>query len=183
MNVIVSQTGDTCKDGVRPNQTVGPQQATILQFPPTVTIPAGQGYTDAFAIGFCATGTGATLLAYQRDSTVFGQSVPAWSTADYTAIRVYAADDFSALYAKGRLQWGDVYSAVLRYYYVVFPAMSRIIPLNLPDSILQHGPLIKQRLNTPDLPGFYTTHNMPPTRTMSPAKVKLVLDFINQQQP
>jgi hypothetical protein len=42
--------------------------------------------------------------------------------------------------------------------------------------------LISQRLCTPAQATFYTTYNMPLTRTMSPAKVKLVLDFIAQQQ-
>lgn len=182
MNVIVSQAGGNCHDGVRPNQTVGPQQANILQFPATVTIPAGQGYTDWFTIAVSASQSNATLLSYQLDPTVFGESVPAWSTANYSAIRVYANEDYSALRAKGPLQWADVYEAALRYYYLLFPAMSRMISLNLAEAIVAQGDLIAQRLNTPDLPGFFTTYNMPPTRTMSPAKVALVLEFIQQQR-
>lgn len=85
------------------------------------------------------------------------------------------------MYANGPLQWNDVYDAALRYYYVVFPAMSRYIPLNMQQSIVQNGALIKTRLNTPASPGFFSTTNMPITRAMSPAKVKLVLDFIDQQ--
>ena len=33
----------------------------------------------------------------------------------------------------------------------------------------------------PDNPMFYSTLNMPVTRTMSPPRVKLILDFIEQQ--
>ncbi|MGH7524303.1 MAG: hypothetical protein ACREK8_08360, partial [Gemmatimonadales bacterium] len=132
-------------------------------------------------IQISAVQSGATILSYQTDTTVFGDSVPAWSTCNYSSIRIYAADDFSALYAKGPLQWADVYANVLRYYALLFPAMSKYIPLNLADSIVQQGALIKQRLNIPGSPGFFTTLNMPLTRTMSPAKVQLVLDFINQQ--
>ena len=119
--------------------------------------------------------------SYQVDHDRDRHSVPAWTTCNYSSIRVYAADDFSALYAKGPLQWADVYANVLRYYALIYPAMSKYIPLNLADSIIQQGALIKQRLNIPGTPGFFTTLNMPLTRQMSPAKVQLVLDFIDQQ--
>lgn len=181
-NIIQTQSGGTCTEGVRPNQTVSPESPGILTFQSPITVPAGEGCRDWFVIPVSAPQSGATILSYQLDPTVMGPSVPAWSTATYSSIRVYANEDFSALYAKGPLQWDDVYEAALRYYYVLFPAMSRFIPLNLADSIVQQGALIRQRLNTPDQPGFSTTYNMPVTRTMSPAKVKLVLDYIGQQQ-
>jgi hypothetical protein len=187
-NIIETQTGAIC-DGVRPNQTVATESAGILTFPAQVTIAAGEGYADWFPIDITPAQSGATILSFQLDPTVYGQGnangvtgVPVWSYANYSSIRVYADDDFSALYASGTLQWDDVYSAALRYYYLLFPAMSRYIPLNLPDSIVGQAALISQRLCTPAQPAFYTTYNMPLTRTMSPAKVKLVLDFIAQQQ-
>jgi len=182
-NIIQTEPppAQACADGVRPNQTVSSESPGILTFPAQVTIPAGQGYSDWFEIEISAPASGATVLSYQVNTTVFGDSVPAWTTCNYSSIRVYAADDFSALYAKGPLQWSDVYANVLRYYALIYPAMSKYIPLNLSDSIVQHGALIKQRLNLPGSPGFFTTLNMPLTRTMSPAKVQLVLDFIDQQ--
>jgi hypothetical protein len=181
-NIIQTEAPAQCADGVRPNQTVGSESPGILAFPAQVTIPAGQGYSDWFEFQISASQSGATVLNYQVDQTVMGTSVPAWSTCNYSSIRVYAADDFSALYAKGPLQWDDVYANVLRYYALIYPAMSTYIPLNLADSIVQHGALIKQRLNIPGTPGFFTTLNMPLTRQMSPAKVQLVLDFIDQQK-
>lgn len=187
-NIIETQTGAIC-DGVRPNQTVATESPGILTFPAQVTIPAGEGYADWFAIDITPAQSGATILSFQLDPTMFGQGnpngvtgVPVWSYAEYSSIRVYAEDDFSALYASGRLKWDDVYAAALRYYYLLFPAMSKYIPLNLADSILSQAALISQRLCTPAQPTFYTTYNMPVTRTMSPAKVKLVLDFIAQQK-
>ncbi|CAN5474486.1 hypothetical protein BH23ACI1_BH23ACI1_33250 [soil metagenome] len=193
-NIIVAQQGGTCQQGVRPNQTVAqaaeqtPPQS-ILSFPPTVTIPAGDGFTDWYLIDISATGSGATILSYQLHDTQFGTGtggiagVPVWSTATYSAIRVYPDEDFSALYAGGALRWQDVYENALRYYYVLFPAMSRFIPLNYPDFLVRQADLVDERLNAPGEPGFWTTYNMPPTRTMSPAKVKLILDFLAQQQP
>jgi hypothetical protein len=182
-NIIQTESPSAqCADGVRPNQTVGSESPGILTFPAQVTIPAGQGYSDWFEFQISASQSGATVLNYQVDQTVMGTSVPAWTTCNYSSIRVYAADDFSALYAKGPLEWADVYANVLRYYALIYPAMSTYIPLNLADSIVQHGALIKQRLNIPGTPGFFTTLNMPLTRQMSPAKVQLVLDFIDQQK-
>lgn len=198
MNVIVPEpskppnTPPVCTDGVRPNQSVAQEPQRILSFPQQVVIPAGQGFNDWFPVKISTTGTGATIIAYQKDdkpftgATTYGvpnvTGVPGWSTATYSSIRVYANDDFSALYAKGPLQWQDVYDNVLRYYYLLYPTMSTFIPLNMPDAIVSAGDLIKNRLHACTDPGFLTTHNMPVTRQMSPAKVKLVIDFINQQQ-
>jgi hypothetical protein len=187
-NIIETQSG-TCADGSRPNQTVASESPGILSFSSTVTIPAGEGYADWFTIPITPVQSGATILSYQLSATMFGQGntngvtgVPVWSYADYSSIRVYENEDFSVLYANGPLQWTDVYANALRYYYLLFPAMSKYIPLNLEDSITQQAALISERLNTPADPGFYTTYNMPLTRSMSPAKVKLILDFIAQQQ-
>jgi len=108
-----------------------------------------------------------------------------WSTKNDCSVRVFGSEDFSALYQKpGGLQWNDVYEHALRYYYLLFPAMSVYIPLNYASSITSpySASLIKQRLNTPDQPAFYSTLNMPVTRTLSPARVKLILDFIDQSQ-
>jgi hypothetical protein len=76
-----------------------------------------------------------------------------------------------------------VYNAALRYYFLLFPAMSTFIQLNDEASIVSHADVIRQRLNTPDKRAFFTTYNMPATRTMSPSKVKLILDFLDQQTP
>jgi hypothetical protein len=174
-------------DTVRPNQTV--QQTTgILALPSQVMIPAGQGYTDWFPVKVDATQSGTTLLAFQTDPTPFGTGnqnnitgVPCWSFATYSSVRVYTNDDFSRFYQNPPLKWQDVYDSVLRFYYQIYPAMSLFIPLNMEQAIVQYGSLIASRVNTPNRPGFWSTYNMPVTRTMSPAKVQLLLAFIQQQ--
>ncbi len=182
-NVIQTQDPSKCTDGTRPNQTVAQDTRGLLQFPPQVTIPAG--FSDWFALPVITAGSGATILAYQLDPMPFGGSqgsitgVPAWSFADYSSIRIFADEDCTPP-AGEAIPWDFVYQNVLRFYYLVYPAMSRIIPLNFADAIVKAGPVIAQRLNTPDQPGFYTTYNMPVTRTMPPAKVRLVLKFIAQ---
>jgi len=180
-----------CTDGLRPNQTVQQDVRGLLQFPATITIPAGAGYDTWYPVQVTVVQSGATLLAFQtqQDSIEYGTGnnppvtgVPVWSYATYSSVRVYTNDDFSKLYANPPLKWDDVYNYVLRFYYLIYPAMSEFIPLNLEDSIVGRAAVIQQRLNTPDKPEFWTTYNMPVTRTMSPNKVKLVLDFIAQEQ-
>ena len=189
-NIIVPQFGacETNGEGVRPNQTVAQDTRGLLRFPSKVNIPAGHGFSDWFVVPIETAWSGATLLSYQVDPTVFGQGntggvtgVPTWSYASYSAVRIFATEDFSALYGNGPLQWSDVYNAALRYYFLIFPAMSTFIQLNDQQSIVSHADVIRQRLNTPDKPAFFSTYNMPVTRTMSPAKVKLILDFLDQQ--
>lgn len=184
-NVIQTQgpSNAPCADGTRPNQTVAQDTQGQLKFPTQVTIPAG--LTDWFALPVIAARSGATILAYQLDPVPFGgqqgsiTGVPVWSFADYSSIRVFAEE--SDVPEGDAVSWDKVYQSVLRFYYLVYPAMSRFIPLNFADAIVRAGPLIKERLNTPDQPGFYTTYNMPVTRTMPPAKVRLVLKFIEEQ--
>lgn len=179
---VDSSPNSGCSNGFRPNQTTHVRPATDhrLAYPASITYRAGS--TDWMTVTVKPQASGAAILNFQFDDQVWGPSVPEWSTANYTTIRIYTDDDFSHLHQAGDLQWDDVYENVLRYYYVLFPFMSTIIPLNLPSSILRYAEQIKQRLHKPDEPGFYTTFNMPVTRTMSPAKVQLLLDWIAQQQ-
>lgn len=176
----------------------GPAPAR-LDFPASVTIPAGT--TGWFPIPVRPNTGGTAVLALQQDddavygtlppATPGGQArlgvagVPMWSTKTYCSARVFEAEDFSGLYAKdGTLQWEDVYNYALRYYYLLFPAMSTYIPLNYASSITSPyaAELIKQRLGTPKDAVFHTTLNMPVTRTLSPARANLILDFVKQAQ-
>jgi hypothetical protein len=175
------------------------QEPARLNFPASVTIPAGTTgwYTIPVTPNQSAGGGAAVLAIQQEGSFIYGTippgaqdgaytlgvaGVPMWSTANYSSIRVYEYEDFSSLYAKpGGLQWADVYDNAVRYYALLFPAMSAIIPLNSSSSICTYASLMAQRLNTPDNPLFYSTLNMPVTRTMSPPRVKLILDYITQQ--
>jgi hypothetical protein len=160
----------------------------LLKVPAQITIPAGEGFSDWYPVQVSAAQSGATILAFQTDPTEYGQGnpngitgIPCWSFATYSSVRVFNDEDFSHLYQNPPLQWQDIYDNVLRYYSLIYPAMSMYIPLNMQDAIVQHGTLIATRVNTPDQPGFWTTYNMPVPRTMSPAKVQLLLAFIAQQ--
>ncbi len=191
VNIIETNPGGGCEDGRRPNQTTtlreveslskGEQARNRLAFPTLVTIPAGVGFDEWVDVQISAARGGAAVLNYQLGNYTMGKSVPAWSDQVYSSVRVYADEDFSALYDAGPLQWEDVYEHTLRYYHVLFPAMSAVIPLNKPDSILKMGARLKERLHTPDRPEFYSTLNMPITRTLTPARIQLLLDWVEQQ--
>jgi hypothetical protein len=178
------------------------EEPSRLLFPASMTIPAGTtGWMPVMVSPNPASGGGAAVLAFQPEKdyiygtipprgpglmyTLGPAGVPMWSNATYSSVRVYEKEDFSSLYAKpGGLQWMDVYDNALRYYALIFPAMSAIIPLNSSSSITSpyNASAIKQRLNTPDSPMFYSTLNMPVTRTLSPPRIRLILDFIDQSQ-
>lgn len=201
-NIIQIKEGsnDTCtseENEYRPNQTTEPRYlgemcnttddtANRIQvnYPDQnnyITIPAGEGYSDWFNISITPVVGGAALLNLQFNSEFRGQGVPAWSDCNYCSIRVFDDEDYSGL--PRPLQWNDVYENTLRYYYLVYPAMSTVIPLNKESSVTSpySASLIEQRLHTPDQAGFYSTLNMPITRTMSPSKINLLLEFLRQQ--
>jgi hypothetical protein len=184
LNIIQEQPGGTCTDGNRPNQTTDVRitydPPNRLYFPATVTYPANQG--GWVAVPITGMNGGAAILNYQTFTGTMGDSVPAWSTMTYSTVRVFMDDDYSSVINSGNIPWDFVYENALRYYYVIFPAMSMFIPLNSPDSVLRAAPMIQQRLSTPGTTMFNSTYNMPVTRTMSPGKVQLILAWLAQEQ-
>jgi hypothetical protein len=99
----------------------------------------------------------------------------------YMVIRSYCDDDYSAIPDDQKYTWDYVYNEVLRYYYVVFPAMSLRLPLNNEVLISQqvYG-VVKERVSDEYK---NTTLLMPITRDMSPGKVKLLVDYFDHIHP
>ena len=95
-------------------------------------------------------------------------------------VRVFPLDDYSDVIAKGNIPWAFVYENVLRYYYVIFPAMSLRFPLNdeatvtIPGIALQIKARMDDRL-------FKSTKYMPITRCMSPGKRALLFAFLDER--
>jgi hypothetical protein len=98
-------------------------------------------------------------------------------TAYFINFRKYPADDYSKEIAAGKLTWEFVYDRTLRYYYVLFPAMSKRIPLNDEPTIRATAGEILKRLSKPY---HDTTLRMPVTRSLSPGKVALLTAFLQQ---
>lgn len=96
-------------------------------------------------------------------------------TAVFVNFRKYPVGDLPPIPAGGP-DWDYVYENVLRYFYVVFPAMSMRIPLNFEGPIKGTGPVILERISEEYRP---TTLYMPVTRSMSPDRVAVLERFLS----
>lgn len=141
----------------------------FLDAPNAVTVPAG-----ATSVQVEVKDNGGPAGFVALNVTVGG------ATAYFINVRKYPADDFSKEIEAGGLTWEFVYDRTLRYYYVLFPAMSKRIPLNDEPTIRATAGEIIKRLG----PKYHdTTLRMPVTRSMSPGKAALLTAFLQQPQP
>lgn len=89
--------------------------------------------------------------------------------------RKYQHNDFGI--ASGTtISWDQVYEYALRYHYLNFAGMSTVFPLNLEQTIRQHGEGITLRTSSRYWP---TSLYMPIVRSMSPSQVRLLNAFID----
>lgn len=140
----------------------------FLQYPPVVTVPAGQSYVE-FTIQTDAGKDGFSQLNIAANC----------SAGSFISFRKYPLHDFSAVIQSGNIPWSLVYNECLRFYYVLFPAMSKRIPLNDEATIQAVGGELLKRLSDAYRD---TTLYMPLTRSMSPGKVALLRAFIEKNQ-
>lgn len=135
--------------------------AGFLSFPATVTVAAG---TDRVA--FTVTDGGGDAGFLSLNFTAVGAD-----SGYFVNFRKYPAEDYTGVTPT----WELVYEQCLRYYYVVFPAMSKRIPLNDQPTIAATSGEILKRLS----PRYHdTTLRMPVTRSMPPAKVALLQAYL-----
>lgn len=97
------------------------------------------------------------------------------------AVRILPNDeDFSRYYidpaddepvGNALLTFAVVYAKVLRTYYLLFPAMNKVIPLNSESAVTRAAQAILDRT---ELPLWMTTSYMPRTRDMSSSRRKLL---------
>jgi hypothetical protein len=138
----------------------------FLRFPAAVTVPAG---ADRVSFTVSDDGGPAGLLALNI--------ALAGRTQYFINFRKYPHDDYSSVINSGSIPWELVYEQCLRYYYVLFPAMSKRIPLNDQSTIGAVAGEIVKRLS----PKYYeTTLRMPVTRSLSPGKVALLTAYLQQ---
>lgn len=95
----------------------------------------------------------------------------------HAVIRSYPNDDYSAQRdPSGNYSWELVYNEVLRYYYVVFPAMNVRIPLNQEKVVcVFENVSIRKRISRQLIS---TSIAMPITRDMSRGKRELLTTFL-----
>ena len=137
----------------------------FLQFPAVVEVPAGASEVT-IKVGF-SDASGFSLL--QIDAVCANQY--------HVAFRKYPAHDYSALINAGNIPWQEVYSHCLRFFYVLFPAMSKRIPLNDEATIKAVAAELLKRIDDSYRP---TTLYMPLTRALSPGKIALLRAYLKQ---
>lgn len=101
-------------------------------------------------------------------------------TSYFVNFRKYLQEDYSQIIAAGNIPWATVYQECLRFYYVLFPAMSKRIPLNDQPTVQNVAPVILKR-TSPAYRG--TTMCMPLDRALSPSKVALLRAYVQQFVP
>ena len=139
-----------------------------IDFPKSVTFPQGQN--EPMRITITAIDTGPLTLVFTLNGQPPGAYFPGWASA-FTGVRVLPDDDYSKKPDK-ELTWDFLYETVFRYYYLIFPAMSKIIPFNNQKVMEAAAPDLVRRTD-PAL--WHSTRYMPITRDLSKGKRELIV--------
>jgi hypothetical protein len=122
---------------------------------------------------------GGVALAFTVDGNPLLEGNP-WDTASYAGIRVMPQDDFSSVKESVRVTWDFVYEKVWKFYFVVYPAMSKVIKLNEETTMEK----VAQELVAITNPALRrSTRYMPPTRDLSTGKRALLIEWANEVAP
>jgi hypothetical protein len=98
----------------------------------------------------------------------------------YMVVRTYPNDDYSQIKADVKYSWDFIYENILRYYYIIFPAMQMRFPLN--DQTMVTQIMTQPILDRISSEYADTTLRMPMTLDMSPGKIKLLTEFLDPKQ-
>lgn len=99
------------------------------------------------------------------------------SASYFVNFRKYPAENFQHVIAMGKIPWPMVYDECLRFFYLIFPAMSKRIPLNDEATVTATAGEILKRIGDDYRP---TTLYMPLTRSLSPGKIALLRAYLEQ---
>ncbi len=152
---------------------------------PGKAIPLQQGYTLGSPINLPVSKKGNVLITCTtRDNpppACYGHFNPL--TGSIINVRVLPNDeDYSQYYkdpnspqptGNDKLTWDVVYSKVLRNYYLLYPAMSQVLPLNNPD-IWEDPAMTRALMGRISLDLWNTATAMPRTRDLSASRRKLL---------
>lgn len=170
IEVVVTQLGGPVRAPVDLALSTGVSgtypDAQFLNYPTSVTVPAGRDRTT-FVVSDNGGAAGFLALNFSADHA------GPW----FVNFRKYPTFDYHATLAAGPIPWRFVYEECLRYYYVLFPAMSKRIPLNDQATVTAVAGEFLKRLSDAYRP---TTLYMPLTRSMPPTKVALLRAYLEQ---
>lgn len=132
----------------------------IVSAPPQLSFPA----TSDASLAMVGARPGTCLL------TLLPPGEPLNSRQFFLNVRVLPRDDFSGLPDSG-LTFSFVYENVLRYYHVLFPAMTRFLNLSSEPAMRASAQFVLDRI---DKSLFETSQFMPVSRDMSAGKRELL---------
>jgi hypothetical protein len=148
--------------------------APRVGFPATVVYPRDRAVP--LPIPVIALRSGSVALAFTLNGRPLHPGNP-WDSAEYAGVRVMPQDDFSSEIQQGGATWDLVYEKIWRFYHVVYPAMSKVISLNIKETMEKNAPLI---VAATDPDHWESTHYMPPTRDLSTGKRALLVEWANE---
>ena len=148
-----------------------------IKYSKTHTFPAGQDTPETISVE--ALRSGSLTLAFTMNGRPPADDFPIGG-AFFAGVRVLPADDYSQCKEAACPTWDFVYKEVFRYYFLIFPAMSKIIPMNDQAAMQKAAADIVARID----PAIWeTTLYMPITRDLSLGKRQLILNWANTIPP
>jgi hypothetical protein len=147
-----------------------------ISFPETVTFPRHR--KEPIQVTIKAIETGPLILAFTLNGQPPGEGFPGWESS-LTGVRVLPDDDYGDM-PDEELSWSFMYETVFRYYYIIFPTMSKIIPFNDQKAMEAAADELVRRTD-PDL--WHTTRYMPLTRDLSKGKRELIVRWARTLGP
>ncbi len=98
-----------------------------LEFDPVIAFAAGR--TDPYEFTVKGLAPGGALIAFTLDGNPPPGRYP-WRNTSYAGFRVLPDDDYSHHDHKTRVGWPFMYEHVFRYYRLIYPAMSNVVPFD-----------------------------------------------------
>jgi len=138
---------------------------------PRVVFPAGR--TAPLPLPFTALRPGSLALGFTLDGMPPQGSYP-WGTGFYAGVRVMPKDDYSSIPLERRVSWEFIYQNIIRYYYLIYPVMSQVFPLNNEAAMREAADSIVERSDTKL---WESTRYMPISRDLSAGKRQLLVEW------
>ena len=142
-----------------------PAKVHRIGYPSEITVTAGQPQPIAITVQSVNPGSLSLVYTVNNDPPPDNNSpVFPWMYAYFTNMRVLPEDNFDSITAP---TYQDIYQHILRYYYLIYPAMSQVIPFNSEDAVRAAATAMLDRL---DPANWESCLFMPVTREMSRGK-------------
>ena len=182
-NIYLDEVSDRAEFTLLVRERGGPVSSdTTLQLSPGATGTLSQASLKFDATAVVPAGRESVNLVVEGEAGSPGFTAVniagAGGAAYFVNFRKYPVEDFSSVIASGSIPWATVYENCLRFYYILFPAMSKRIPLNDEATIRAVGSEILKRISD-DYRS--TTLYMPVTRSMSPGAIQLLRAWLNER--